>query len=376
MGLGALDGVNQNRPFAEHNKMKIVHVIESSATGTLSMVRLIANELAGSGLDVHVIYSRRPETPENFKALFDERVKLHHVQMGGRQPWLVALRLRAMLREIGPNVVHLHSSYAGFLGRIGSLLGLPGVRFLYSPHCISFMRQDISKWKRLAFIALERVGTLKSCIYLACSESERIAVEKHLGKPAILLENAVSDRDYLAGSPRRENKEYTEVICVGGIRRQKNPLLFAQIAARMNTDRFRFTWIGDGDEDAKESLLRAGVMVTGWLSAEQTLKAVSEADVYLSTSDWEGMPVSVIEAMLAGKPPVVSRCAGNVDAVSHLRTGVVYETVDEAVDWVTRFARDRAFSSAVGTSAREEALDRFGLDRFLKQLMQTYQPEV
>jgi Glycosyltransferase len=373
--LGALDGVKRNRPFAEHNNMKIVHVIESSATGTLSMVLLIANGLADSGLDVHVVYSRRPETPKNFNTLFDERVKLHHVQMGGKQPWLAALRLRAMLRKIGPNVVHLHSSYAGFLGRIGSLLGLPGVRFLYSPHCISFMRQDISKWKRLAFIALERVGTLKSCLYLACSESERIAVKKHLGKPVVLVENAVSSRDYFVVSPDRAKNEYTEVVCVGGIRRQKNPRLFAQIAARMDADRFRFTWIGDGDDEAKKPLLQAGVAITGWLSTEQTLKAVSEADVYLSTSDWEGMPVSVIEAMLMGKPPVVSQCAGNVDAVSHLRTGVVYETVDEAVDWVTRLASDAAFSSAVGTSAREEALDRFGLERFFKELMQAYSLE-
>ncbi|MFL9982284.1 glycosyltransferase [Paraburkholderia sediminicola] len=352
--------------------MKIVHVIESSATGTLSMVRLIANGLADCGLDVHVIYSRRPETPENFNALFDERVKLHHVQMGGKPPWLAALRLRAMLREISPNVVHLHSSYAGFLGRIGSLLGSPGVRFLYSPHCISFMRQDISTWKRLAFIALERIGTLKSCLYVACSESERIAVKKHLGMSAVLLENAVSGRDYFAANLGRAKRDYTEVVCVGGIRRQKNPRLFAQIAARMDAERFRFKWIGDGDDEAKGPLIQAGVAITGWLSTEQTLKEVSEADVYLSTSDWEGMPVSVIEAMLMGKPSVVSRCAGNVDAVSHLRTGVVYETVDEAVDWVTRLASDTAFSSAVGTSAREEALDRFGLDRFFKQLMQTY----
>ena len=46
--------------------MKIAHIVESSATGTLSMLCLIANRLARDGHDVHVIYSdriRRPVLP-------------------------------------------------------------------------------------------------------------------------------------------------------------------------------------------------------------------------------------------------------------------------------------------------------------------------
>lgn len=340
------------------------------------MVRLIANGLAEAGQSVHVVYSRRAETPANLEELFDERVKLHHVQMSGSKPWLAVLRLRAVLKAIEPNVVHLHSSYAGFLGRVGSFLAFRGVRFLYSPHCISFMRRDISRLKRWVFIALEKFGALKSCVYLVCSESERIAVQKSLGKPTVLLENAVSDRNVPAAYTGAELRNYTSVVCVGGIRRQKNPTLFAQIAMRMNTAQFRFTWIGDGDESDKALLHDAGVSVTGWLSTDQTMRMVSEADVYLSTSAWEGMPVSVIEAMLLGKPPVVSRCAGNVDAVHHMRTGFVYESVDEAVDWVARLASSSTLSSVIGMRAREEALDRFGIDRFFRQLMNTYRLEI
>lgn len=105
-------------------RMKIVQVLESSATGTLSMVCLIANRLAREGHDVHVVYSLRPDTPANFHALFDATVKLRHIQMKGVPLLPMLLELRRTLVGIGPDVVHLHSSFAGFLGRIGTLFAL------------------------------------------------------------------------------------------------------------------------------------------------------------------------------------------------------------------------------------------------------------
>ena len=50
--------------------MRICQVLESTATGTLAMVRLIANSLSEMGHEVHVIYSIRNDTPENIESLF------------------------------------------------------------------------------------------------------------------------------------------------------------------------------------------------------------------------------------------------------------------------------------------------------------------
>ncbi|RQS35660.1 glycosyltransferase [Burkholderia sp. Bp8992] len=358
--------------------MKIVHIVESSATGTLSMVCLIANRLAREGHDVHVIYSVRPDTPPGLTAMFDKRVSLHHVQMKGAGLLRTIGRLRATLNEIGPDVVHLHSSFAGFLGRLSTLFALPRAAFFYSPHCISFMRRDISGVKRLAFVGLEWIACVRKCLYVACSESEGRAIRVWLRQPVVVIENAVSTTRSSAPSDTagRQADRRACVVTVGGIRAQKNPALFARIAHGLRAGGTRFVWIGDGDDADKARLAEAGVEVTGWLPHDEVARRLERADVYLSTSSWEGMPVSVIEAMLAGRPVVVSDCAGNVDVVRHLQTGVIYATAADAVAWLERLAGDDTLRRELAWQASREARQRFGEERLFGELAPLYAARV
>ncbi|MDE1180426.1 glycosyltransferase [Paraburkholderia sp.] len=354
--------------------MKIVQVMESSATGTLSMVCLIANRFAQEGHDVHVIYSIREETPPELGALFDKRVNLQHIQMKD-VPLLPALgRLRAALKDIEPDVVHLHSSVAGFLGRIAVLFSLRRSTVLYSPHCISFMRKDISSLKRAVFVALEWMATVRKCLYVACSESEGRAVRAYLRQPVVVVENAVGDMRPAEETPACTTASGSRcVVTVGGIRPQKNPQLFAQIARGVRAAGVRFIWIGDGDPALKDELTRAGVEVTGWLARDEVSRRLAQAHVYLSTSSWEGMPVSVIEAMLADLPVVVSACAGNVDIVRNAQTGSLFTTSGEAIDAINSLLADNGLRAAFASEARREAQERFCEARFFEQLTPFYQ---
>lgn len=358
--------------------MKIVHIVESSATGTLSMVCLIANRLARDGNDVHVVYSVRPDTPQGLAAMFDARVSLRHVQMKGTGLLRTVGQLRATLNEIGPDVVHLHSSFAGFLGRLSTLFALPKTAFFYSPHCISFMRRDISVMKRLAFVALEWIASVRKCLYVACSESEGRAIRAWLRQPVVVVENAVSEVSLSARTGGTETPQDGPrcVVTVGGVRAQKNPELFARIAQDMRARGVHFVWIGDGDDALKSTLAEAGVEVTGWLPRDEVVRRLERADLYLSTSSWEGMPVSVIEAMLAGRPVVVSDCAGNVDVVRHLQTGVIYATAADAVAWLTRVTGDAALRRELGRRASSEARQRFGEERLFAELAPLYAARV
>ncbi|HYS66143.1 MAG TPA: glycosyltransferase [Paraburkholderia sp.] len=353
--------------------MKIVQMMESSATGTLSMVCLIANRFAREGHEVHVIYSIRDETPSNIHAMFDSNVVLRHVQMKGVPLLPVIVRLRSVLREIQPDVIHLHSSVAGFLGRIAALFASRRATVLYSPHCISFMRQDISRPTRFAFVALEWMATMRKCLYVACSESERKAVRAYLRQPVVVVENAVGEmRIVPAGLPVQSRPAVKYVVTVGGIRPQKNPLLFAEIANGLRNSGLRFIWIGDGDAALKEQLRNAGVEVTGWMTRSQVEQWLRQACVYLSTSSWEGMPVSVIEAMLLGVPVVVSACAGNVDIVRPSHTGAVFTTSADAMRFIADFADDHLLRDLIGARAQREASERFAEARFFQQLAPFY----
>jgi glycosyltransferase involved in cell wall biosynthesis len=356
--------------------MRVVHVIESTATGTLAVVCTIANRLVTEGHEVHVIYSERNETPRNLPTLFHPDVVLQKLQMKGPSLMSILFGLRRRLVELKPDIVHLHSSFAGFLGRLSTLFSLTSTAFLYSPHCISFIRQDIGRMKRYCFAGLELLACVKGCTYVGCSESECAAIRRYLGRQAVLIENA-ADRSVTGRSndhpdTPRSTAAVQRIVTVGGIRAQKNPQLFAEIARSFNQAGTEFVWIGDGDADLKRTLGEAGVRVTGWLARAEVLDAVAQADIYLSTAAWEGMPISLIEAMTLGTPVVASNCPGNIDTVRHASTGVIYDTASEATTLLKRIMDDDVFRNALTRQARQEARERFSEDRFFNNVALLY----
>ncbi|MFT4437029.1 glycosyltransferase [Caballeronia sp. 15715] len=361
--------------------MRVVHVIESTATGTLAVVSTLATRLAKEGHDVYVIYSEREETPKNLRAVFHPNVGLYHLQMKGRSLARILPSLRRLIVELKPDIVHMHSSFAGFFGRVSTFFALPATAFIYSPHCISLIRPDIGRLKRSCFTALEMFASAKNCIYVGCSESECVAIRRYLRRKAVLIENAIDQGAAVLTGNRSKStlsglKSTRKIVTVGGIRVQKNPRLFAQIARSFDRSVAEFIWIGDGDVDLKRTLVEAGVRVTGWLTRADTIKAVAQADIYLSTASWEGMPISLIEAMTIGTPIVASDCPGNADIIRHDSTGVMYRTAAQATSLITRMMTDGIYCEDLSRRAQQEADKRFSEDRFFNNIVQLYSDQL
>ena len=95
--------------------------------------------------------------------------------------------------------------------------------------------------------------------------------------------------------------------------------------------RVQFLWSGDG-ELRNEIQENEQVQVTGWVTPNEVQHYLNQIDVYISTSLWEGLPLSVLEAMNCGKPLLLSDCVGNVDTVKNGDNGFLYHTVKDAVN--------------------------------------------
>lgn len=355
----------------------IVHVVEATATGTLSMVCASVNLLADAGFPVHVIYSPRPETPADLQTMFRGSVALHPLPMSGAAAIPAIIALRKLLRQIQPDIIHLHSSFAGFIGRISAIALSRTTRIFYSPHCISMMRQDINL-RRYLYAALERAACVTPCTYLACSRSEQEAITRWVGTGSLLLENAV-DAIKAAGAapPCTENQtsgSASTIVTAGGVRPQKDPLLFAEIASRclQMGIKAQFVWVGDGDPGLVSALREAGVFVTGWKTRSAIYELLASSTLFLSTSRWEGLPVSVIEAMASQTPVLANRCAGNVDVIDHGRTGMLFDDATGATDLIQRIINDEASLSRIAKAALSESRDRFSMHNFGISLFSAY----
>lgn len=346
--------------------MKIVHVMECFAGGTFNFLVDLTNELSNE--EHIVIYgTNRENTPKNFKDLFNKNVKFIKWKTAQREMKplkdIKALwELYTILKKIdGIDVIHLHSSKAGFLGRIVSFLLGKSSKTIYTPHAISFLRLDVSPKKRKIFIWMEKFASLFGGKIVACSQSEKEAIEEQDIKNVTFINNGIKPLKI----EKKENiSNKITIISVGRLSIQKNPKLFNDIALEfIDNHNIQFIWCGDGE--LKSELTSSNVKCTGWIERKELENYLANADIYLSTALWEGLPLSVLEAMSIGLPLVLSNCVGNRDLVED--NGILYNNKIEAIKKINDFRENNNLLIFKGEKSKELFFKEFDLKNMSKK---------
>jgi glycosyltransferase involved in cell wall biosynthesis len=356
--------------------LRIVELSEAFGGGVFTSLTRLSSGLAARGHEVHLVYSRRDQTPHDVASHVRPGVHLHEIGLARAVNPLADVRglltLRKVVAEIDPQILHLHSSKAGVLGRIVARLDGRHARTFYSPRGLSFLQEDHSRGARRLYRIIERASACLGGTIVACSQSEREIIERMImpSRAVALVENAVDVEAVPAWRARGDGK--VNVGIVGRITYARNSDLFAEMSRRLGSAGVCFTWIGGGDEPGRAALERAGVVVTGWVGRDEALHAMRDLDIYLHPSRWEGMPVALIEAQVCGLPAVATDVVGNRDVVAHGETGFLCRSADEMASSLARLVHDPALRLRLGARARERALPRFNLDRLVDELETLY----
>ena len=155
------------------NKIKVFHIIESGDFGGSGrMVKNICNSLDSSRFEITLVYNTRyPTEPQDFEATFNKNIRTIYLSemvrsINLKKDVIAFCKLYRLFREKKPDVVHGHSSKAGFLTRIaGRLAGIS--KIFYSSHGYSFRMTDVSVISRGIFFLAE--ANPSSMISLAIS---------------------------------------------------------------------------------------------------------------------------------------------------------------------------------------------------------------
>lgn len=246
-----------------------------------------------------------------------------------------------IIKKEKPDLVHCHSAKGGVIGRFAAFF--TGTKVVYTAHAFSFLSAESAK-KKQVFLLLEKIAKLNSYL-LACSGSERELGIKVVGfkvKKAFAWNNAVPDADKgltrisqvsQISSQKNETSDLPVpkageryITSIGRPSYQKNPLFMVEVAHGIHLKHpdIKFYLLGVGFyspmlEDMKKLIHQYDMDDTfyllPWLSHEETLKYVKGSLLYFMTSLYEGLPISVIEAMSLGKAVVASDVLGNKDCV-------------------------------------------------------------
>ncbi len=334
-------------------QIRVLHVAEVFGSGVFQVVRTIAERHAAQGHAVAIAFGcRRPETPDDPRALIDDSVELHALDWRRSSPlshMRAARRLRHIVRMFMPDVVHLHSSFAGVIGAFALAGRVP---LVYTPHAFA-SRIAGRKSGRLAFAAAERWTISRSDLVGAVSRSEAAEAASLGATRVVTVPNGIAELDEPLPITGERTRGRAIVAAGGRLVEQRRPADCARILSAV-ADEAEVIWIGGGGRgDAPEAgtaLEASGVRVTGWLPHEAAIEMLGSASAYLHWTAWDGSPLSVLEAMARDVVVVASDIPPNRELLGFEQ---VCRDEAEAVVLIRRVLRDGDFSRRLLATQRQ-----------------------
>lgn len=349
-------------------KKKILYIVEAMGGGIFSYIVDLSNELINY-YDIYIAYAVRKQTPQNYMDYFDKRINLIKVENFCRsinpiKDIKAMLELKQIEKKIKPDIIHLHSSKAGAIGRIAFNGKIP---MFYTPHGYSFLMENCNAIKRILFKSIEYICAKRKCVTISCSAGEHLETLK-LTKKAVYVNNGININELQKNIDKTEkiNHPFT-VFTLGRICYQKDPTLFNEIAKQLSD--IRFIWIGDGE--LRNELNSSNIEVTGWVDRMKAIKYAVNADVFILPSRWEGLPISLLEAMYMKKICIVSNVIGNRDVIINNYNGFICLNADDFIKKI-KTVRINDFVSVV-ENAHDEILKKYNTQIMASEYKDIYE---
>lgn len=350
-------------------KKKILMVCEAFGGGVFTYVSQLCNDMVDT-FNVYLAYSLRPQTPKNYKDFLDQRVHLIEMKNVGvkgltnlKSDIAAIKELRKIERDVQPDVIHLHSSVAGGLGRL-AYTGKNNT-VVYTPHGYAHILMGPGKKSKFYEFAERVLGN--RALTLTCCESEDEEAKK-FSKRTAYVETGVNLADLSAsldGIKPVKNDRFT-VFTLGRACVQKQPQLFNKIAELVPDA--RFVWIGDGEMVNK--LKSSNIEVTGWKPRKEALAMAKGADAFVLCSLGEAIAMSLIENMYIKKLILVSNVMGNKSVIQDGINGYVCNSAKEYAERIKEAMK--RFPEELPRKAYEDVLCIYNTDVMKKKYIKFY----
>ena len=279
--------------------------------------------------------------------------------------------LRRFIIENNISILHSHGNGAGLYSRILKII-VPQIKVVHTFHGIT---NNYSSY----FI---------SCIHKIIGRSLRYLTNKFilvsngefkLGKSmrflftdkSVIIYNAIADEGLKFN--RYDNK--LVIISLSRFDFAKNMDMAYRIAkALRNNHEIEFVWVGDGEDFVrlKQKSVEEHVNINFIGFTEYPISYLKNADLYLSTSRFEGLPYALIEAASVGLPIVATDVVGNNEVVLHDYNGLVFKTEQEAVDAIKKLSINADLLNRYSINSRELYLKTFTMEKMISSIVDTY----
>jgi glycosyltransferase involved in cell wall biosynthesis len=300
---------------------------------------------------------------------------------------IILVQLYSLCRRYRFDIVHTHSSKPGLLGRLAArLAGVPLV--IHTGHGAPF-HPGQPVWQQRAYMLLEKLGACFCDRMVFVNHYHRKYYTEHkLIAPAkaVTIYNALNpglQREIEQLSADRKAPE--GMVTIGSVLRfseQKNVVMTVAAAIKVCRERkdVTFSFIGDGEllelcrKMVNTNGLQDRILLPGWHS--DTAHQLAGFDVFMLYSAYEGLPMSIIEAMFAGLPVIASDIPANAELVNADNGWLVPAGRQDLLEAaLMKIIDDKVCYAQKGLYSRNKARELCSYEKFLRDYLGLYRGE-
>ena len=285
------------------------------------------------------------------------------------------MNLVRLIRSVKPDLIHAHTSKAGILGRLAARV--TGVPVVFTAHTWSFAEGNSLKWKVVG-IPGERVAARWTKRIINVSDANRrLAIEKRVGsaEKLVTIHNGIADDGTRA---RPELADPVRLVMVARFSSQKDHMTLVRALAAISAP-FRLLLVGDGPTlpEVKAEVTRLGLedRVEFCGARNDVVSILARCQMLVLTTNAEGFPITILEAMRAGLPVIATDTGGTGESVVHEDSGLLVPVRDVAAvkTALARLLESPALRVRMGNAGRARYEREFGLSAMLRKTLSVYE---
>jgi glycosyltransferase involved in cell wall biosynthesis len=396
-----LTTLSKERTADEHasmanRKLSVLHVVLSLDAGGLERVVIdLTREAAELGQAASILCIEKPGV---LASQAEAVTTIHCAAKGPGLRWTAVDRIRSILRELRPDVVHTH--------QIPALLYLAPISRQLTPILVhtehnNQFRRFITFREQLTYSSMLVIAGPRADRIFAVSEDATQSIRRTRIIPQHKLFTVPNGIDFSRFRVRQRNLALRQSlgippdsIVLGNIGRLdevKRPDILIDAFAKVRSEfpASHLLLVGDGPlmselrQQAAELQIADRVHFAGFQPNPELYLAM--LDVFVLTSRMEGMPLSVLEAAASGIPVIASKVGGLEEMSNKGRSILLYEFNDNnaLLTGLRRLMADVQFREQLGTAGREHVLAAYSAqrmardyDRHYAQLIGSRAPEI
>lgn len=269
---------------------------------------------------------------------------------------LALVDLTSRMRRYRPDLIAAHTAKAGALARVtGKIVGRPVV---YTPHGWPFL-DGVPRGSARRYVTIERLSARLGGPVVVVSEYERVfGIAKRVGRPDDLITIRNGIPDVPAWSRAHPDRSPPQIVMVARFDDQKDHDTAVRALHALVESPWSLVFVGAGPRmDTVKTIVTALGLVdrVRFVGRSDDVAAhLAKSQIFLLVSKWESFPLSVLEAMRAGLPSVVTDVGGTREIIEPGVNGFLVGRGDEdgLADALARLIGDASLRTQMGAAAR------------------------